>query len=137
MPAIIRYPGVTQAGSSTDELVVGTDLFVTLAKIGGGVVPTDRAIDGIDIASVWNGGKLPSRSVVWALNSASELEFAVREGPWKLLLNREREASELYNLADDPLELFNLLATEESRAQKLRESFMLTLASIESDPLRP
>jgi arylsulfatase A-like enzyme len=137
VPAIVRYPGVTEAGSSTDELVIGTDLFVTLAKIGGGVVPTDRVIDGVDIAPVWSGGKLPSRTVFWALDSRSELEFAVREGPWKLLLNREREAAELYNLADDPLELFNILATQEERAQELREAFMLTLSSIESDPLRP
>jgi arylsulfatase A-like enzyme len=137
VPAIVRYPGVTQPGSSTDELVVGTDLFVTLANIGGGEVPQDRAIDGIDIAPVWSGGKLPSRSVFWALDSRSELEFAVREGPWKLLLNRELEAKELYNLADDPLELLNLLAKEEVRVQQLRNQFTKTLASIESDPLRP
>jgi len=137
VPAIIRYPGVTEPGSTTDELIVGTDLFVTLAKIGGGDVPADRAIDGVDIAPVLNGGKLPSRSVFWALDSRSELEFVIREGSWKLLLNREREAKELYNLKDDPLELFNLLATEESRVQHLREKFMTTLASIESDPLRP
>jgi hypothetical protein len=117
--------------------VVGTDLFVTLANIGGGEVPQDRVIDGIDIAPVWSGGGLPSRSVFWALDSRSELEFAVREGPWKLMLNHEMEAKELYNLADDPLELFNLLTKEGEMAQHLREQFQETLASIESDPLRP
>ena len=137
VPAIVRYPGVTQPGSSTDELVVGTDLFVTLAIIGGGEVPKDRVIDGIDIAPVLSGGELPLRSIFWALDSRSDLEYAVREGPWKLLLNREMEAKELYNLADDPLELLNLLAKEDEMVQHLREQFKETLASIESDPLRP
>jgi arylsulfatase A-like enzyme len=34
VPAIIRYPGVTQPGSVSDEPVIGMDLFVTLANIG-------------------------------------------------------------------------------------------------------
>jgi len=137
VPAIIRYPGVTQPGSTSDELVVGTDLFVTLANIGGGQVPQDRPIDGIDISAVFSGGELASRSVFWALDSVSDLEFAIREDSWKLLLDREHQPRELYNLADDPLELFNLIATEEDRAQHLVSIFTETLASIESDPLRP
>ena len=112
-PAIVRYPGVTRPGSTTDELVVGWDLFTTLALIGGAEVPADRAIDGVDILPALSGGKLPVRTVVWALDSVSDLEFAVRHGDWKLLLDRERKPKELYNLAEDRLELFNLLAEQE------------------------
>lgn len=109
VPALIRYPGVVEAGSSSDELLVGTDLFVTLAHLGGGTVPDDRPIDGVDARAVLTGGELPNRSLFWALDSVSELEFVVRAGDWKLFLDREGNARELYNLGVDPLEFFNVL----------------------------
>lgn len=137
VPAIIRYPGVTRPGTSSDALVIGTDLFVTLAKLGGGQVPQDRPIDGIDITPILSGGELPARSLFWALDSVSEMEYAVRDGNWKLLLDHERQARELYNLAEDPLEFFNLLQQNSAKKDALYEIFEATIASIESDPLRP
>jgi len=137
VPAIIRYPGVTEAGTKSNALVVGTDLFVTLAKLGGGQVPQDRPIDGIDISAALTGGQLPDRSLVWALEAASELEYAVRDGDWKLFLDRQQQPKELYNLAEDPLEFFNLLKQEGRKAEELVAIFNETWSSIESDSLRP
>ena len=137
VPAIVRYPGVTTPGTESNEFIIGTDFFATLAKIGGGDIPADRPIDGLDVRPVLAGGKLPSRSAFWALPSESDLEFAVRQGQWKLLLNTNREARELYNLDEDPLELFNLLEDNPRMAQQLNDFFKLTLSSMEADPFRP
>ncbi len=128
---------MTRPGSSSDELALGTDLFTTLVHIGGGEIPTDRPIDGIDIAPVLIGESLPERAVFWSLSSHGELEFAVRRGSWKLLLDRDREPRELYNLAEDPLEFFNLLEDNEKIVQQLNMIFEDVLLSIENDPLRP
>ena len=45
VPAIVRYPGVTEPGSRSDALVIGTDLFTTLVGIADAELPSDRAIE--------------------------------------------------------------------------------------------
>jgi len=48
VPFLIRWPGKIPAGLESDEIVHLVDIFPTLARIGGGKIPTDRAIDGVD-----------------------------------------------------------------------------------------
>ena len=119
VPAIIRYPAMVKAGSVSEELVIGTDLFVTLARLAGGSVPDDRPIDGIDIQPVLAGGKLPQRTVFWALDSVSDLEFVVRRGDWKLFIDSQRRPRALYDLATDPLEFFDRSAREPDIVREL------------------
>jgi arylsulfatase len=46
---IIRWPGKVPAGKVSNELVHEVDLFPTLVLAGGGTVPADRQIDGMDM----------------------------------------------------------------------------------------
>ncbi|MDA0705076.1 MAG: sulfatase-like hydrolase/transferase [Proteobacteria bacterium] len=137
VPAIIRYPEMTQPDSVSDAQLIGMDLFVTLANIGGGTVPDDRAIDGVDMQPIFRGEKLPARSLFWALESVSDMEFAIRNGSWKLLLDRDATPRELYNLDEDPLEFFNLLAQQPAIAKTLAAEAMQFIEAINNDPLRP
>ena len=137
VPAFISYPGVVEPGSSSDQPLVAMDFFVTLAELGKGAVPGDRPIDGINIQTIFSGGELPTRQMFWALESMSELEYVVREGAWKLMLNREQEPKELYNLSEDPLEFFNLITDESKTTQHLLTIYNEYIDSIEHDPLRP
>ena len=48
-PCLIRWPGHIPAGKVSNEIVHLVDLFTTLVTAGGGEIPTDRQIDGIDM----------------------------------------------------------------------------------------
>jgi hypothetical protein len=48
-PCLIRWPGKVPAGKVSNELVHLVDLFTTLVLAGGGTVPADRVIDGVDM----------------------------------------------------------------------------------------
>lgn len=137
VPAVVSWPGHIDAGSTSDEAVIAMDLFVTLASAAGGAIPDDRPIDGIDLQPLFAGGKLPERTLFWALDSVSEIEFAVRRGDWKLLLDRDRVPRELFDLGSDPLELINRLADEPEITRQLLDICERALASIDKDPLRP
>ena len=83
--AIMHWPGKIPAGSSTDELVAGFDLFTTFAKIAGAKIPSDRIIDGRDISPILvgeRGAKSPHEAFFYYNGLALQ---AVRSGKWKLV----------------------------------------------------
>lgn len=137
VPAIVRYPGVVSAGASTDQPAVATDLFPTLANLAGANLPDDRPLDGVDISAIWRGESMPERTFLWALDSVTPLEFAYRQGNWKLLLDKAGNPRELYDLASDPLELFELSASQSARVGQMHDDFVRLYKDIEDDPLRP
>jgi arylsulfatase A-like enzyme len=109
-PAIFWWPG-TVAPKVVTDVASAMDLFVTAGTLAGATLPSDRPIDGVDLAPALTGhGPVPSRTLFYYADS--ELR-AVRKGSWKAHFitsgaygqgepRREHDPPLLFNLADDP-----------------------------------
>ena len=107
LPCIMRWPAAIKPGSVCDEVALSMDFLPTFAGLAGGNVPTDRVIDGKDIAPLMKGEKgAVSPHDVFYYYSINNL-CAVRQGNWKLHIRRTAdrreliEVSELYDLDVD------------------------------------
>lgn len=119
-PGIAWWPGTIKAGVTTRELACSMDLFNTSLKLAGVPMPTDRAMDGVDLSPILFGEGRSLRDTI-IYYRGNEL-FAVRKGNFKMHLqtapgyagNRVQEKFEkhdpplLFNLATDPGERFNI-----------------------------
>jgi N-acetylglucosamine-6-sulfatase len=117
-PLIVRYPPVTQGGEVVEGLVASVDIAPTVLEIAG--TPVGDQIQGRSFVPLLMGDEARSRSSVL-------VEFYTYENPFPWLLDLDYrairtdryklihwihypEAEELYDLAEDPYELRNLIA---------------------------
>jgi arylsulfatase A-like enzyme len=125
IPFIARWPGRMRAGSTCDDTICLTDLIATVAAIVGDTLPAVAGGDSVsilpDLLGTANG---PIREAT--VHHSIDGSFAIRQGPWKLILcpdsggwSEPRPGSDealllppvqLYNLAQDPGERRNVQA---------------------------
>ncbi len=125
VPLIVRAPGITPAGASTDVPVISTDFYPTLLALAGAPARPSQHRDGIDISALLRGGAAPSRDALfWHYphyhGSTWAPGGAMREGDWKLIEFFEEGAAELYNLAADISEKRDLALGEPDRLRAMR-----------------
>lgn len=86
VPGMLRWPERIQAGTVSDEPVIGTDVLPTLCELAGIEAPTDRTLDGASIVPLFKGKKVERTTpLYWHFYAASgEQQVAIRIGPWKL-----------------------------------------------------
>ncbi|MFE1943928.1 sulfatase-like hydrolase/transferase [Streptomyces massasporeus] len=111
-PCIIRWPGNVAPGKVSNELVHEVDLFTTLVLAGGGTVPADRQIDGMDMRSFLLGPDEESGRDTVLCMQGNRLQ-AVKWRQWKAHLFQNDDfystwvpynVPALYNLEWDPRE---------------------------------
>lgn len=116
MPFIVRWPGHVPAGRVNDSSVVSAvDLLPTIGAICGGEYNSVQH-DGENLDDVILGSERQrTKPLFWdfRFNQAGSLihhspQLAIRDGDWKLLMNRDGGRIELYNQADSRLEVNNL-----------------------------
>ncbi|MGD7654673.1 MAG: sulfatase [Verrucomicrobiales bacterium] len=137
-PWIVRWPGVTKAGSESVEPICSIDLFPTVAAAAG--VEVSHEIDGISILPALKGGKLNRRSLFWHYphygNQGNFPGGAIREGDYKLVERYEDGRVHLYNLADDIGERNDLASSQPERVEQMRKRLHEWYQSVDAQFLR-
>ncbi len=119
VPFIVRWPGVTTAGSATDVATIHVDVFPTLLEIAGAPVPA-HPLDGESLVPLLRNpearlerpaifhhfpGYLGSAQDTWRATPVS----VIQAGDWKLMEFLEDGHLELYDLAVDLGERHNIV----------------------------
>ena len=123
-PWLVRYPGVTKAGSESAEPICSIDLFPTVAAAAG--LTVEHKIDGVDLLPALTGQSLNRDAPFWHYphypNQGGFPGGAIREGEWKLLERYEDGRVHLYNLKDDVGEKNDLASQHPERVEHMRKS---------------
>lgn len=137
VPFIVRWPGKVPAGTQCDETICHVDFMATICSALDIALPADAGPDSWNVLPAWLGEatERPLREATVCVGTNS-LVFSIRQGPWKLLVTadgkylgedapatgkdakRTLAEPELFNLADDPFEQYNLAS---SRPEKFKE----------------
>ncbi len=110
VPAIVRWPGKIEAGSTTSAPSYFPDWFPTLCQAAG--VDAPAKLDGSDLTPALTGKSFErSKPMIWEFHGYGG-QLAVIDFPWKAVRQKAKSkkpgAWELYNLKKDPAEAIDL-----------------------------
>jgi arylsulfatase len=106
--AFVRWPGVIDKGSYAGDMIHVSDLFTTLARVGGAtnLIPTDRVIDGIDQTALLINGETHGRRDYVYVYGGFNLAAVVKQ-KYKMQMPAPGipgAAAPIYDLMRDPRE---------------------------------
>jgi arylsulfatase len=101
-PCMIRWPGNVPAGRVSNELVHEVDLFTTLVLAGGGEVPKDRIVDGMDMRDFLLGKDEESGRDVVLCIQGNRLQ-AIKWRQWKVHLFKQDDFYSTWTAFNMPL----------------------------------
>ncbi|MHC4240859.1 MAG: sulfatase [Planctomycetota bacterium] len=121
VPFIVRWPGKLPKGKVCSEPVISLDAMPTICAAAGAELPDDRIYDGRNMLGVLRGQKKGPlhKALFW---DDGVKQWAVREGKWKLLFNREGSL-ELYDLKADISEKNNLAKQRPEIVKRLQQTY--------------
>ncbi|MEM7144858.1 MAG: sulfatase [Verrucomicrobiota bacterium] len=125
VPWIVKWPGVTNAGSACSEPVMTIDLYPTLLDAAGkSVDPAD--VDGANLIPLLNNpSSTLDRDLFWHFphyHAGGDSPYtAIRSDNWRLIEFHEDHSLELYDLENDIGESTNVAADNPETAAALHK----------------
>jgi arylsulfatase A len=139
-PFIARWPGHVAEGSQTDQLSGLQDFFATAASIVGESLPPDAGEDSMNILPALLGETINGSLRNDLIHHSCLGVFSIRKGDWKLIIDCDNSGDmgrgshmghgtgpvpgspgQLYNMKDDPWEVYNHFAKRSDVVKELTE----------------
>lgn len=129
-PFIVRWPGVTKAGTSCGVNTAHVDIYPTFLEVAGATAPANQVQDGESLVPLFKDssanlkrtaifqhfpGYLGAGANTWRTTPVA----TITSGDWKLMEFMEDKHLELYNLREDIGERNNLAASNPEKAKAL------------------
>jgi len=150
-PFIASCPGLVPAGVTTDALTDFSDLFPTFVELAGAKVPEGVTLDGKSFAPLLL-GKAKDSPRDWILSmghGGAKLDAAgvrgqhdftdrvLRDKRFKAWTGTSPEITALYDLRNDPLELENVIESDDGDAVAALARFRAIIAKMPDRDARP
>ncbi len=119
IPAIIRWPGVIKKGTESDFRISSIDIFPTIMEIVGLEYGN---VEGISLLSLIREGEAPDRNTLYWHFPHYHLSMpasSIIKDDYKLIEYFEDERLELYDLAKDPSEAWDISANSPDKVSEL------------------
>ena len=141
VPLIVRWPGVVPAGKTdATSVLTAVDLLPTFLDVAGVPLPEEYKPDGQSALAAFKGQPWQRiKPIFWQWKGGDNQDYTwpsigVRDGKWKLLVNKERNLTELYNLETDWPEKRNIAADHPEIAEQLLEKIETWKATLPAAP---
>ena len=140
-PFIVRWPGVTQPGSTCGVPAIHVDMYPTLLDIAGAKPPAGYTLDGESLAPLFRDARATLKREAIYQHFPGYLGIGqgqwrttpvglIQAGDWKLMEFFEDGRLELYNLRDDIGEAKNLATQLPDKARELHAKLVAWRKSI-------
>jgi len=124
VPLMVRWPGQTEPGTTSDAVVGPIDLYPTILDAIGLEKPQNHIVDGESLLPVLKQTGNLKREAYFTWFPHLVPAVSVRQGDWKLIRRFEPHPSypevyELYNLEEDIGETHNLAKQQPEKVKQL------------------
>jgi arylsulfatase A-like enzyme len=145
VPFIVKWPGVTTAGTTCREPVIGIDYYPTFLEIAGikGDAKHNQNVDGLSLVPLFKNPKaaLKRDAIYWHYphyHAGGDGPYnAVRSRDWRLVQFYEDGSEALYNLKDDLHEQADVAGQNAAVAAKLRNQLDNWRIAVKAQMLMP
>jgi arylsulfatase A-like enzyme len=135
VPTLARWPARIKPGQRSDFAWAFWDFLPTACELAG--VKAPAGLDGISIVPTLLGREQkPHDYLYWEFHEGG-FHQAVRQGDWKLVRQKPKFQTELYNLRDDIGETKNLAAQQPALVAKLEKLFTAARVDSPDFPVKP
>ena len=118
VPFLVRWPvGIKQPGRQIDSLIGQVDVLATIASVVKAELPDDGGEDSVSFANMFHKPKGDDSGSAQSpheklraplITHGNDGRYAITEGQWKLILGKNSQTHELYDLRNDRVEKINV-----------------------------